>query len=250
MTSFLARGATGFLIIAVLWGGGVFIFEVPRYLLPSPGEVLSKLRFLHDSGHLLDHVAVTAMEVALGFSLGLLLGVAAAVIFARVPWIERSLMPIILVVQTAPKIAIAPLLLLWLGLGPAPKVVLIVIVTFFPVMAATLSALRHLPDEYRQLATLLKLRPATAFLTIEFPATLPAILSGATVATTLSMTAAVIGELMGANKGLGYLLASGQENADAAVVIGAVLILSVFGWMFFEALEAVRRHVADRYSLQ
>lgn len=244
----LKRGIAGLLLILVLWGGGVLLFDVPEYLLPGPGAVAERLGFLYANADLLGHVYVTLIEIFWGFVVGLLAGVLCALVFARLPVAERLATPLILLLQTAPKIAIAPLLLLWLGLGPTPKIVLIAIVTFFPVMTGTLSGLRFVNKSYLDLAKVLRLTPLQRFIHIELPAALPTLFAGATVATTLAMTAAVIGELMGANEGMGYLLSMGQENADTATVIAMVLLLSLTGWLFYELAELLRRRMEDRFS--
>ncbi|MFV0336202.1 MAG: ABC transporter permease [Tropicimonas sp.] len=244
----LKRGVAGLLLIFVLWGGGVLLFDVPDYLLPGPVAVLDRLGFLYANARLMTHIYVTLTEIFWGFLLGLGAGVLCALLFARLPVTERLATPLILLLQTAPKIAIAPLLLLWLGLGPAPKIVLIAIVTFFPVMTGMLSGLRFVNKSYLDLAKVLKLTAWQRFVHIEFPAALPTLFAGATVATTLAMTAAVIGELMGANEGMGYLLSAGQENADTATVIGMVLLLSLTGWLFYEVAEHFRRRTEARFS--
>ncbi|MFC5584683.1 ABC transporter permease [Nitratireductor kimnyeongensis] len=244
----LKRGIAGLVLIVALWGGGVFLFNVPDYLLPSPAAVIARMAFLYENANLLGHVYVTVTEIFWGFLLGFLAGILAALLFARFPVSERMSTPLILLLQTAPKIAIAPLLLLWLGLGPAPKIVLVAIVTFFPVMTGMLSGLRFVNKSYLDLACVLKLSPLQRFLHIELPSALPTLFAGATVATTLAMTAAVIGELMGANEGVGYLLSSGQENADTATVIGMVLLLSLMGWSFYELFEALRRRMEARFA--
>ncbi|MGI3163601.1 ABC transporter permease [Pseudooceanicola sp. 200-1SW] len=226
----------------------MFLFDVPEYLLPGPGTVFDRLGFLYANAGLLGHVQVTLVEIFWGFVFGLLAGVVCAVIFARIPVTERLATPLILLLQTAPKIAIAPLLLLWLGLGPAPKIVLIAIVTFFPVMTGMLSGLRFVNKSFLDLAQVLKLTAWQRFVHIELPASLPTLFAGATVATTLAMTAAVIGELMGSNEGMGYLLSMGQENADTATVIGMVLLLSLTGWLFYEVAEYLRRRMEARFS--
>ncbi|XHC00591.1 ABC transporter permease subunit [Nitratireductor sp. ac15] len=124
--------------------------------------------------------------------------------------------------------------------------------TFFPVMTGMLSGVRFVSKSYLDLARVLKLSPLQRFLRIELPSALPTLFAGATVATTLAMTAAmtaaVIGELMGANEGVGYLLSSGQENADTATVIGMVLLLSLMGWSFYELFEALRRRMEARFA--
>jgi len=244
----LGRGLAGSAAILVVWLAAVYLFGVPEFLLPAPQDVWHRMGFLYENARLMDHVSVTLVQIFWGYLLGLISGIAAAIAFARLPILERISMPPILLLQTAPKIAIAPLLLLWLGLGPAPKIVLVAIVTFFPVMTGTLSGLKFLPASYIDLARVLKLSPWQRFVHIDLPAMLPTLIAGMTVATTLAMTAVVIGELMGANEGIGYLLASGQESADTATVIGMVLLLSFIGWALYEVFEWVRRRTEARFS--
>lgn len=244
----LKRSLTGLIGIVALWSAAVHIFEVPDFLLPGPWAVAQRIVFLFQHANLLWHIYVTLSEILGGFLLGAVVGVASAIAFSRSPLLLRLTTPLILLLQTTPKIAIAPLLLLWLGLGAAPKIVLVAIVTFFPVMTAMLSGITYMNKSYSDLAGVLRLSQWQRFRYIELPAAIPTLFAGATVATTLAMTAAVIGELMGANKGVGFLLANGQENADTATVIGMVILLSFLGWAFFAVLDYGRRRVEDRYS--
>ena len=245
----LRRGAAGLILILAVWLTAIHLFRVPAYLLPTPLDVVDQTLFLWRRADLARHIQVTGLEIIIGFVFGAFAGIIAAFMFSRLPMMERISTPLILLLQTAPKIAIAPLLLLFLGIGPLPKIVLISIVTFFPVMTGTLSGLRFLPSSYHDLARVLRLTPLQSFWHIELPAAVPPLIAGATVATTLAMTAAVIGELMGANEGLGYLLAQGQENANPSVVIAVVLILSFMGWIFYELFEDLRRRCNALFTL-
>src|SRR5690606_1940467 len=130
----------------------------------------------------------------------------------------------IVLIQTAPKISLAPLLILWLGLDLGPKVVLVAIVVFFPIMTGTLAGIRSIDPNIRSLLDLLNVPPWQRFARVDIPHALPLILAGARVATTHAVTAAVIGELVGARAGLGYLLGLGQETADVGMVLVAVLL--------------------------
>ena len=243
----LKRNLIGLFGIVALWGAAVPLFDIPAYLLPGPWAVLQSLIFHFQRSALTWHIYVTLTEILGGFFLGAAVGIASAILFSRSPLLLRLSTPLILLLQTTPKIAIAPLLLLWLGLGAAPKIVLVAIVTFFPVMTAMLSGIVYMNKSYADLAGVLRLSAWQRFRHIELPAAIPTLFAGATVATTLAMTAAVIGELMGANKGIGFLLANGQENADAAAVIGMVILLSFLGWAFFALLDYGRRRMEDRY---
>lgn len=239
-------GAFAALLLAWWYASGPM--GMPPYLLPSPQSTAAALVREATAGNLAGHLGFTLRSIGLGLALGAFAGVALAYLLYRVPLLSTILDGPLVVLQTAPKIAIAPLLLLWLGLGPAPKIVLVAIVTFFPVMTGVLSGLRFLPRSYVDLARVLRLSAWQRFRHIELPATLPTLLAGMTVASTLAITAVVIGELMGANQGIGYLLAAGQESADTATVIGMVLLLSLLGWVLYEVFEWVRRRTEERFS--
>ncbi|POF32689.1 ABC transporter permease [Roseibium marinum] len=242
------RSLLGLAGFVALWGAAVPVFNIPSYLLPGPIEVFDRICFLFERAELAGHIQVTVLEIFWGFLLGTFTGIVSAIVFARIPVLLRIFTPLILLLQTVPKIAIAPLLLLWLGLGLAPKVVLVAIVSYFPVMTAMLSGLRYIDKSFTDLAGVLRLTPWQRFWHVELPSALPGLFAGATVASTLAMTAAVIGELMGANKGMGFMLATGQENADTATVIGMVILLAFLGWAFFSMLEYLRKRMEDRFS--
>ena len=183
------------------------------------------------------------MSKVVGFVIGVVAGVATAVLFTRLPAVEVVLNPLIIFVQTAPKIAIAPLLLLWLGLGATPKIVLVAIVVFFPVLSNMLSALRSIDPNLLALARILRMGPVARFRRIELPQSLPLLFTGMKVGVTLAVTAAVIGELMGARAGLGYLLSLGQETADVGLVLVAVILLSLIGYALYLLLGIAERRL-------
>ena len=227
----------------LLWWGLVAVFNVPAYLVPSPGELADKAWFLATEAGLLSHIPVTLVEIVAGFAIGVVAGVATAVLFTRLPAVEVVLNPLIIFVQTAPKIAIAPLLLLWLGLGATPKIVLVAIVVFFPVLSNMLSALRSIDPNLLALARILRMGPVARFRRIELPQSLPLLFTGMKVGVTLAVTAAVIGELMGARAGLGYLLSLGQETADVGLVLVAVILLSLIGYALYLLLGIAERRL-------
>jgi NitT/TauT family transport system permease protein len=237
-------------IAIAIWWIVVLVANVPAYLLPAPDAVAARFVFLAQAAELAKHIRVTLAEIGAGFILGGLFGVMFGWLFVRVPLLGRLLSPLILLLQTAPKIAIAPLLLLWLGLDMGPKIALIAIVTFFPVMAGAAAGFAAVEKPYQDLATLLHLSPWQRFRRIELPFSLPPIFAGLRIASTQAVTAAVIGELMGATYGLGYLLSLGQENGDASVVIVAILILSAIGWGFHELIRLGERHILSWHASQ
>ena len=239
----MIRAVLSLAAFILLWWGLVAVFNVPAYLVPSPGELADKAWFLATEAGLLSHIPVTLVEIVAGFVIGVVAGVATAVLFTRLPTVEVVLNPLIIFVQTAPKIAIAPLLLLWLGLGATPKIVLVAIVVFFPVLSNMLSALRSIDPNLLALATILRMGPVARFRRIELPQSLPLLFTGMKVGVTLAVTAAVIGELMGARAGLGYLLSLGQETADVGLVLVAVILLSLIGYALYLLLGIAERRL-------
>lgn len=237
------RAIISLVIFIGVWWLAVALLDVPAYLVPSPAALASKFWFLTTQAGLLGHIPVTLVEILVGFIAGTTMGILVAMIFVRLPLAEIILDPLIIFVQTAPKIAIAPLLLLWLGLGMTPKIVLVAIVSFFPVLSNMLSALRSMDPNLRALGDVLRLSTWDRLWRIELPQALPLLFTGMKVGITLAVTAAVIGELMGARAGLGYLLSLGQETSDIGLVLICVLILSLLGYGLFLCLEYFERRM-------
>lgn len=239
------RAVLSLVIFVAVWWLAVVIFDVPGYLVPSPPALAEKFWFLITQAGLFGHIPVTLIEILVGFVIGTVAGIGLAVLFTRLPMLEVVLNPLIIFVQTAPKIAIAPLLLLWLGLGATPKIVLVAIVTFFPVLSNMLSALRSMDPNLLALARILRLGPWARLWRIEMPQALPLLFTGMKVGVTLAVTAAVIGELMGARAGLGYLLSLGQETADIGIVLVSVILLSLIGYGLFLIMDLLERRMLN-----
>lgn len=237
------RAIGSLMIFVAVWWLAVALLDVPAYLVPSPAALASKFWFLTTQAGLLGHIPVTLMEIVVGFVAGTTIGIVVAMIFVRLPLVEIVLDPLIIFVQTAPKIAIAPLLLLWLGLGMTPKIVLVAIVSFFPVLSNMLSALRSMDPNLQALGDVLRLSRWDRLWRIELPQALPLLFTGMKVGITLAVTAAVIGELMGARAGLGYLLSLGQETSDIGLVLVSIIILSLLGFVLFLGIEYLERRL-------
>lgn len=238
----MLRTVVSLAVFLALWQILLIVFSVPAYLVPGPWALVQEAWFLTTEAGLFSHIPITLAEIVIGLVIGGVIGVLAALLFQRFPVVEMLLNPIIVFLQTAPKIAIAPLLLLWLGLDMTPKIVLVAIVTFFPILSNMLSSLRAMPSQMEELARILRLNPIQRVWRLELPMSLPMLFSGAKVAVTLAVTAAVIGELMGARAGLGYLLALGQETSDVELVLVTVFVLSFIGYgLYLLVLAAEKR---------
>ncbi|MGW1846989.1 ABC transporter permease [Streptomyces sp. NPDC001966] len=208
---------------------------VKPYLVPSPGATLDVLT--GKAGYLWQHTWVTTYETLLGFLIAVAVGVLAAVVMVYSSTVERTLYPILLFAQVVPKIAIAPLFVVWLGFGIGPKILIAVLIAFFPVVISMVTGLKAVDPEMLQLSATMGARPWQTFLKIRFPASLPHLFSGLKVAVTLAVTGAVVGEFVGANEGLGYVILQANGNLDTPMLFAGLLVMSLIGVALFVAVE-------------
>ncbi|SDY37156.1 NitT/TauT family transport system permease protein [Micromonospora pattaloongensis] len=221
-------------IFAVWW----FVADreyIANYLIPTPAQVWEKLTSEWD--FLLENSLITLYETVLGFALAGAIGIASAVLITYSPTMERSIYPIVLFAQVIPKIAIAPLLAVLLGTGLAPKVVLAVLIAFFPVVVSGVTGLRSTDPELLDLSATMGAGPWKTFRKIRFPNALPHLMSGLKVAVTLAVTGAVVGEFVGASEGLGYVLLLASGNLDSALLFADLILMSIIGIVLFVLVE-------------
>lgn len=208
---------------------------VPNYLVPTPPQVWAVLTGEWD--FLLRHTGITLWETVLGFVLAGLLGLVTAVLIAYSKTMEKAIYPIVLFAQVIPKIAIAPLLIVWFGFGLAPKVILAVLIAFFPVVISGVAGLRSTDPELLDLSATMGASPWQTFRKIRFPNALPHLMAGFKVAVTLAVVGAVVGEFVGANEGLGYVLLVANGNLDAALLFADLFLMSLIGIVLFVIVE-------------
>ena len=244
----LARRGT-VLSLAVLvvflaaWQWGPGLLGIPPFIIPPLSMVYHEfLRMLAVSA-LMTHTGITAAEVIAGFVLGSLLGAFFGYILGMSPTAEFALSPYILALQIAPKVAFAPLFILWMGFTVYPKILVVILIVFFPVMVNVLSAIRTVDPDLINLARAFKATRAQIFWKIEFPASLPPLFAGLRIASTLAVVGVVVGELVGGNMGLGYLLAFGEGQANTAMVFVAILMLTVVGGIAYLAVILIEQRV-------
>lgn len=214
--------------------------NLPAFILPAPGVVLNRFLLALQDGSLLLHALVTLQEISLGLLVGTFFATALGYLLAKSLLFERLLSPYLVAMQAIPIVAIAPLLVIWFGPGMFSKVLICALIVFFPVLVNTVVGVRAVP---RSLHALMGSLHATRWQTLrllEFPAALPILLGGLRIGATLSVIGAVVGELVGANQGLGFLINVGRGQYDTALVFVAVftlvaLALGLYGLVsFFE----------------
>jgi NitT/TauT family transport system permease protein len=224
------------------WEWGPDMLGVPSFVLPNFSAVCAEAKRIWEVEKLLWHAGITAAEVVIGFVLGSLLGALIGYALGISPRIEAVLSPYLLALQIAPKVAFAPLFVMWLGYTMYPKILVAVLIVFFPVLINVLSAMRTMDHDMVNLARSFSSTRLQVFRMVEYPTTLPALFSGMRIASTLAVIGVVVGELVGGNMGLGFLLVffEGQGNtAGVFVVIGALTVIGIFA--YYAVVLAERR---------
>lgn len=221
-----------------LWKGYVAAYDVPAFILPSPEETFACIVRLF-AGEIYFHLAVTAGEILSGFLLGVVLGFLFGYPLARSTLLRKALMPYILFAQTAPKIALIPLFVLWFGLGYASKLVLIVSMVFFPVMASVILGIQSVDRGMRDLMRILQASGARTFWEVELPASLPLIFAGLKVGIVQAVIGAIVAEWISSKSGLGYLLTYASALSDTPLLVAVIVVTAALGVLFYEALDAL-----------
>ena len=212
--------------ILILWQLLVWLSDTPPFILPGPWRVLQAL--VDNSALLLEHALVTAAEVILGLVLGTLLGAATALYLMASPGAQRILMPMLVLSQAVPVFALAPLLTLWFGYGLFGKVAMALLIIYFPVASTFYDGLRNTPPGYLSLAHTMRATPLRILLQVRVPAGLPALASGLRLAAVYAPIGAIIGEWVGASRGLGYLMLLANGRAKTDLMFAALVVLCVF----------------------
>ena len=221
------------IIVAILaaWEGYVRIFDVQRWLLPAPSVVVATIG---DSAGLLSrHTWVTLEEVLIGFGVALGAGVTLAAAIALSRTLERAIYPFVIASQTIPIIVIAPLLLVWVGYGLMPKVIVVALIAFFPIVVNTVDGLKSVDPDVVNLMRTLRASKRQIFFKLQVPSSLPFLFSGVKIAIAVSVIGAVIGEWAGASEGLGYLMIRSKPQFLTERVFAAMAILSLMGIALF-----------------
>jgi NitT/TauT family transport system permease protein len=243
-----AIGGASVVVAIVLWEAVVRLLAVPPTVLPGPIEVVRRLwrMFTHES--LMTHISTTLSEIAVGVLIGLVVGIVMAFAMSRSRVLEKVFTPVLVAVQVAPKIALAPLFVLWFGLGVPSKIWLVALVTYFPVLINVLTLIKGVDRNLLDLGTVLGMSKLQRFRKIEVPSVLPGLLTGMRLGSLAGVTAAVIGELIGSRGGLGYVVIRSQENSDVPQGIAALLLLSLIGLVLWTGIGAAARYAENRFA--
>lgn len=225
----------GIFLLLLVWEVAVWIFKLPSYLLPAPSEIV---RVIIDRFSLLmEHSWVTAIEMIWGYLLAIAVAIPMAIAITASPSFDRFITPILLFFQTVPKISLAPLFLVWFGVGITPKILVAFLISFFPIIIDTAVGLRSIAPEMVDLARSMGATKFQIFSRFRLPTSLPYLFSGLKVASTLAIAGAVVGEFVGADKGLGYLLLVANSNLLTSLMFAAIFSLTAQGLILFYIIQ-------------
>jgi NitT/TauT family transport system permease protein len=225
----------GVLVFLAIWQAGVMFSKVPAYLLPAPTEIART--FVDEFPRLLWHGWITTYEMLLGYFLAVAIAIPLAISITSSQRFDQFVMPTMLFFQVVPKVAIAPLFLVWFGVGVLPKVLVAFLISFFPIVIDTAVGLRSMSSEMTDLARSMGASRMQIFTQFRLPTSLPYLFSGLKVAATLAIAGAVVGEFVGADKGLGYLLLVTNSNMETALMFSTLFGLTFIGLVFFYSVE-------------
>lgn len=239
----IMASAAVLLVFLAAWQWLPGLAGVPEFILPPPTKVWGEFLRMLGSEKLIFHTGITALEVVVGFVLGSLLGVLIGFALGISPKTELVLSPYLLALQIAPKVAFAPLFVMWMGFTVYPKILVAILIVFFPVMVNVLSAIRAVDPDLVNLGRSFSASRWQIFSMIEYPTTLPPLFSGLRIGATLAVIGVVVGELVGGNMGLGYLLTFGEGQGNTAMVFVAIIMLTIIGIAAYGAVVLAERRV-------
>ena len=231
----LAPGAVLLGAVLILWEAAIRLFNVSLFVLPAPSDIAGAL--VTNGATLAAATLVTAKEVLIGFSLAVIVGVALALLIVRFRLLGRALYPLIVLFQTVPKVALAPIFILWFGYDLAPKVILIMVIAFFPVAIDMLAGLQSVEPSFVALMRSVGASRGKIMLRVRIPHSLPHLMAGLKVAITFSVIGAIVGEFAGANQGLGYVIQFASTQLDTPLIFAALIVVSVLGLAFYYVVE-------------
>jgi NitT/TauT family transport system permease protein len=229
----------GAVITIAAWWSATAAFDIDPFYLPSPVDVIDS--FMRTPQYLLQESWTTLQRVLIGFVIAVAAGLAIAVVLAASRTVERMAMPVLAAVNAIPKVALAPLLLVWMGFGDSPKIVMVVLLSFFPVIVSTMAGLTSTPADLRELARSLKASWWQTFVKVRLTWALPQVFVGLKVATPLAIIGAVIGEVVNPDHGLGSVIAGSGASNDTPLAFAALVLLAIMGVVLFYVVAGIER---------
>jgi NitT/TauT family transport system permease protein len=235
--------STPILLVAVVicWKLVIAVFDISPYVLPQPEQVVGGMWDVVQQRDFSEHLQVTLTETFVGFAIALVTGVALGAILGRIMWLERALRPLIVASQVVPKVALVPLFIVWFGFGITSKIVIVAILAFFPIMLNTLLGTRSVEPGHRDVMRGLNAGRWATFWRLDYHSTMPYVFAGMEIGIVFAIIGAVVGEYLGGNKGLGYLIVVSLNALNAEQLFAVITILTLIGFILFLAVLGLKR---------
>jgi NitT/TauT family transport system permease protein len=228
-------------VTVVVWKLVIAVFDVSPFVLPQPEKVIGGVRDLANSDGFWSDVQVTLTETLVGFLIALALGLSLGTLLGRVVWLEQALRPVIVASQVVPKVALIPLFIVWFGFGITSKIIIVALLSFFPILLNVILGVRSVDGGHRDVMRSLNATRWQTFRRLELPSTLPYILAGMEVGIVFAVVGAVVGEYLGGDHGLGYRVVTSLNNLEAETLFAVILVLTLFGFLLYLAVVALKR---------
>lgn len=226
-------------VFIALWWIYVAVKHVPAYILPSPPKVWSSLVKMFVKGTVYVHLWTTTYEVILGFVIGAFLGIVLGYVFIKIDALKTMLMPYLIFLQTAPKIALVPLFVVWFGIGLVSKVVLIISMVLFPVLSGMMLGLESIPPDVRNLMKILKASKWQVFSQVEMQYSLPALFASLKVGIVQAVIGAIVAEWMSGKQGLGYILTYASSTYDTPMLLAGIIVTIILGIATYQVISVL-----------
>ena len=228
-------------VFFIAWGSYVHISQVNKFILPSPMAVFVAWWDVLQDPRAWRHTGVTVGETLGGFAIAVVIGVGGGVLLGRARWLEATLNPFVVGLQVVPKVALIPLFIVWFGFGPTSKVIVSAVIAFFPILSNTLLGVKSVHAGHRDVMVSLNASRWAVFRRLELPNALPYILTGMEVGVVLALIGAIVGEYLGGNQGLGYLLVAKMNAYETDMLFAVIMHMTVVGFIFYFSIGLLRR---------
>jgi NitT/TauT family transport system permease protein len=233
--------AIAIVVIVAIWKLVIAVFNVSPFVLPQPEDVLKGVRELVQSKGFWSDARVTLEETLIGFTIALVLGLALGIVLGRVAWLEQAMRPVIVASQVVPKVALIPLFIIWFGFGITSKIIIVALLSFFPILLNVILGVRSVDSGHRDVMRSLNAGRWQTFRRLEYPSTLPYILAGMEVGIVFAVVGAVVGEYLGGDQGLGYRIVTSLNNLEAETLFAVILVLTLLGFLLYLAVIVLKR---------
>jgi NitT/TauT family transport system permease protein len=234
----------GHLLLLGLWQAAVELGHIPSFVLPTPMATIRA--FTEPNYRWGENIAATASEIFGGYGLAVVAAIAVAVIFSWFRRVEMLVMPVLVSLNMIPKVALGPLVIVWFKYGIGPNIVITFAICFFPIVLTTARGLHEVEPDLLDLARSMQASRWQTFAKIQLPSALPYVFSGMKVSAVLAVAGAVVGEFLGSDRGLGYLMAQVQVNLDTAAMFMALILITLIGVVLYGLVLLLERLVVPR----